>query len=150
MGEKKMKPFIPNDKFDVCSLHTCWEFLLEDIHEFDESYFSELAAKTFQLFYRYHQDEKLPKEISRLIPVMTLYQAAGNHPAFSAEDICKSITRELVDQLVGVFKGIKNPNTGRLSPAGEWFAVCYQGELYQIETKSFDRTPIKNKDAVKI
>ena len=81
---------------------------------------------------------------------MTLCQAIGNHPAFSSEDIYKTIARELIDQLANGFKGIKNPITGRLSPAGEWFAVCYQGKVYQIETKTFDLTPIKNKDAIKI
>ena len=145
-----MKPFIPNDKFDVSSLCVCWDYVQQNPSEFDEAYFSELATKTFHLFYHYCQDDNLPKEIIRLIPVMTLYQATGNYPAFSSEDIYKTIARELIDQLVNGFKGIKNPITGRLSPAGEWFAVCYQGKVYQIETKTFDITPIKNNDAVKI
>ena len=145
-----MKPFIPNDKFDISSIYACWDYVQQNPSEFDEAYFSELAAKTFQLFYHYCQDDNLPKEIIRLIPVMTLYQTIGNHPAFSSEDICKTITKELIDQLIKGFKKIKNPSTDRISPAGEWFAVCYQGEVYQIETKTFDLTPIKNHDAVKI
>ena len=145
-----MKPFIPNDKFDISSIYACWDYVQQNPSEFDEAYFSELAAKTFQLFYHYCQNDNLPKEIIRLIPVMTLYQTIGNHPAFSSEDICKTITKELIDQLIKGFKKIKNPSTDRISPAGEWFAVCYQGEVYQIETKTFDLTPIKNHDAVKI
>ena len=145
-----MKPFIPNDKFDVSSLYACWDYVQQNPSEFDEAYFSELASKTFQLFYHYCQDDNLPKEVIRLIPVMTLYQAAGNHPTFSSEDICKTITKELISQLVNGFKGIKNPSTGKLSPVGEWFAVCYQGKVYQIETKTFDLTLIKNRNVVKI
>lgn len=145
-----MKPFIPNDKFDVGSLYACWDYVQQNSSKFDETYFSELAAKTFQLFYHYRQDDNLPKEIIRLIPVMTLYQTIGNHPAFSSEDICKTIAKELINQLTNGFKGIKNPSTGRRSSAGEWFAISYQGEVYQIETKTFDLTPIKNHDAVKI
>ena len=144
-----MKPFIPNDKFDVSSLYACWDYVQQNPSEFDEAYFSELAVKTFQLFYHYCQDDNLPKEIIRLIPVMTLYQATGNHPAYSSEDICKTIAKELIDQLTNSFKKIKNPGTGRLSSAGEWFAVCYQGEVYQIEAKTFELTPIKNNDAIK-
>ena len=145
-----MKPFVPNDKFDVSSLCACWDYVQQNPSEFDEAYFSELAAKTFQLFFHYCKNGNLPKEIIQLIPVMTLYQATGNHLAYSSEDICKTIAKELINQLANGFKGIKNPITGRLSPAGEWFAVCYQGEVYQIETKTFDLTPIKNNDAVKI
>ena len=145
-----MKPFIPDDKFDVSSLYACWDYVQQNPSEFDEAYFSELAAKTFQLFYHYCQDDNLPKEIIRLIPVMTLYQSAGNHPTFSSEDICKTIAKELINQLANGFKSIKNPSNGRISPAGEWFAVSYQCEVYQIETKTFDLTSIKNKDAVKI
>lgn len=145
-----MKPFIPNDKFDVGGLYACWDYVQQNPLEFDDAYFSELATKTFQLFYHYCQDDNLPKEIIRLIPVITLYQATGNYPAFSSEDICKTIAKELINQLTNGFKGIKNPITGRLSPAGEWFAVCYQGEVYQIETNTFDLTSIKNKDSVKI
>ena len=145
-----MKPFIPNDKFDINSIYACGDYVQRNSSEFDETYFSELAAKTFQLFYHYCQDDNLPKEIIRLIPVMTLYQATGNHPAFSSEDICKTIANELIDQLTNGFKKIKNPSTGRISPAGEWFTVSYQGEVYQIETKTFDLTSIKNHDAVKI
>lgn len=145
-----MKPFIPNDKFDVSSLYACWDYVQQNPSEFGEAYFSELAAKTFQLFYHYCQDDNLPKEIIRLIPVMTLYQTIGNHPAFSSEDIYKTIAKELINQLANGFKEIKNPINGRLSPAGEWFAVSYQGKVYQIETKTFDLTSIKNKDAVKI
>lgn len=145
-----MKPFIPNDKFDVSSLYVCWDYVQQNPSEFDEAYFSELAAKTFQLFFHYCKNDNLPQEIIQLIPVMTLYQAAGNHPAFSSEDICKTIANELIAQLINGFKKIKNPSTGRLSSAGEWFAVCYQGEVYQIETKTFDLTPIKNRNVVKI
>jgi len=145
-----MKPFIPNDKFDVNSLYACWDYVQQNPSEFDEAYLSELAAKTFQLFYHYCQDDNLPKEIIRLIPVMTLYQTIGNHPAFSSEDIGKTIAKELIDQLIKGFKKIKNPSTDRISPAGEWFAVCYQGEVYQIETRNFDFAPIKNRNAVKI
>ena len=145
-----MKPFIPNDKFDVSSLYACWDYVQQNPSQFDEAYFSKLATKTFQLFYHYCQYDNLPKEIIRLIPVMTLYQAAEKHPAFSSEDICKTIAKELINQLANGLKGIKNPITGRLSPAGEWFAVCYQGNVYQIETKTFDFTPIKNNDDVKI
>ena len=145
-----MKPFIPNDKFDVNSLYACWDYVQQNPSEFDEAYLSELAAKTFQLFYHYCQDDNLSKEIIQLIPVMTLYQATGNHPAYSSEDICKTIAKELVNQLANGFKKAKNPSTGRIYSAGEWFAVCYQGKIYQIETKTFALTPIKNHDAIKV
>lgn len=145
-----MRPFVPNDKFDISSPCACWGNLQQNFSEFDESYVCKLATKTFQLFYHYCRDDAFPKEIIRLIPTMTLYQATGDYPAFSSEDICKTIAKELVTQLANGFKGIKNPSTGRRSSAGEWFAVSYQGEVYQIETKTFDLTPIKNKDTVRI
>lgn len=145
-----MNPFVPNDKFDVSSLYACWDYVQQNPSEFDEAYFSELAAKTFQLFFHYCKNDNLPKEIIQLIPVMTLYQATGNHPAYSSEDICKTIAKELINQLANGFKKAKNPSTGRISSAGEWFTVGYQGEVYQIEAKTFDLTPIKNKDIVKI
>ena len=145
-----MKPFIPNDKFDVGSLHACWEYALENLNTFDESYFSQLAAKTFQLFYHYRQGDTLPKEVCRLILVMTLYSEAGTCTPFSPEDISQSVAKELVSQLVCGFKAVKNPDTGRRSPAGEWLAVSYQNEFYQIEAQSFDFTPIKNKNSVRL
>lgn len=111
---------------------------------------SDLRQLSDRQRYHYCQDDNLPKEIIRLIPVITLYQATGNYPAFSSEDICKTIAKELINQLTNGFKCIKNPSTGRLSPAGEWFAVCYQGEVYQIETNTFDLAPIKNRNPVKV
>ena len=116
----------------------------------DRLQFGEDGAPKMNDSYFENLYDDLPKEIIRLIPVMTLYQATGNHPAFSSEDICKTIANELIDQLTNGFKKIKNPSTGRISPAGEWFAVSYQGEVYQIEAKTFELTPIKNNDAVKI
>jgi hypothetical protein len=47
-----MKPFIPNDKFNIVDLEVCWKYVLDSLDGVDEPYFCELASKTFLLFYQ--------------------------------------------------------------------------------------------------
>lgn len=46
-----MKPFIPNDKFNIANLEMCWKYVSDSLDGVDEFYFCELASKTFHLFY---------------------------------------------------------------------------------------------------
>lgn len=144
-----MKPFIPNDKFNIDGLEACWNYVLSSPNKTDEKYFCELAARTFQLFYHYHEDDVVPKAVLRLIPIMCKYAAEGENVPHSFEDAACAVTRELVVQLTGGFKRIMSPNTGRIEACGEWMAVTYMNEHYQINTVRFDLSPIKEKRAIK-
>ena len=145
-----MKPFIPNDQFDIAGLEACWNYVANMHNEMDEAYFCELASKTFQLFYQYRQSDTVPKELLRLIPVMSCYAMAGVCEPYSVEDIARVVAKELVLQLSAGFKIIKNPDTGRADVCGEWMAVSYMNEYYQIDTLRFDLSPIKGRHAIKL
>ena len=145
-----MKPFIPNDQFNIAGLEACWNYVANMHNEMDEAYFCELAAKTFRLFYQYRQSDTVPKELLWLIPVMSCYAMAGVCEPYSVEDSTRTVTKELVAQLTEGFKKIKHPITGRPETCGKWMAVSYRNEHYQIDTVSFDLSPIKEKRAIKL
>lgn len=145
-----MKPFIPNDKFNIVDLEVCWKYVLDSLDGVDEPYFCELASKTFLLFYQYHLSDTVPKELLRLLPIMSRYATEEICDPYSVEDITRTVTKELVAQLTEGFKKIKNPITGRLETCGKWMAVSYRNEHYQIDTVSFDLSPIKEKRAIKL
>lgn len=145
-----MKPFIPNDQFDIAGLEACWNYVANMHNEMDEAYFCELASKTFQLFYQYRQSDTVPKELLRLIPVMSCYSMEVVCAPYSVEDIARVVAKELVLQLSAGFKMIRKPDTGRADVCGEWMAVSYMNEYYQIDTLRFDLSPIKGRYAIKL
>lgn len=145
-----MKPFIPNDKFNIVGLEACWKCALDSLGRVDEAYFCELASKTFLLFYQYRQSDTVPKELLRLLPIMSCYAAEEKYAPYSVEDITRAITKELVTQLIEGFKKIKNLKTGRLEACEKWMAIPYMHEHYQVNTLSFDFSPIKEKRSIRL
>ena len=112
-----MKPFIPNDKFNIVGLEACWKCALDSLGKVDEAYFCELASKTFLLFYQYRQSDTVPKELLRLLPIMSCYAAEEKYAPYSVEDITRTITKELVTQLIEGFK------KSRISKQEDWKPV---------------------------
>ena len=145
-----MKPFIPDDKFNIVGLEACWKYALDSLGRVEEAYFCELASKTFQLFYQYRQSDTVPKELLRLLPIMSCYAAEEKYAPYSVEDITRTITKELVTQLTEGFKKIKNLETGRLEACEEWMAISYMHEHYQVNTLSFDLSPIKENRSIRL
>ena len=101
-----MKPFIPDDKFNIVGLEACWKCALDSLGRVDEAYFCELASKTFLLFYQYHLSDTVPKELLRLLLIMSRYATEEICDPYSVEDITRTVTKELVAQLTEGFKKI--------------------------------------------
>ena len=140
------KCFIPNDKFDVGGLESCWITLVE-ANEFDEKYFCLLAAKTFQLFFEYRKSDTIPREMVLLLAYMGAFARKAKSCSDMTENIAAAVTDDLVWQLSNYFCSIFKLGDVEES---NLFLVRYKGKSYAIERNTFDLSPIKEGKNIKI
>ncbi len=145
-----MIPFIPNDKHDISALENCWKYVKKNMSNIDNLYFSELANKTYELFLNYNQEESIPKELVALICVLAQFEIVGEYEKYSASDIIKEIVVSLLSGLSNGFKLTKNTKNENAEFNDTVFGISYNDDWYQLDAKTFDITPILNKQHIKI
>ncbi len=135
------KHFIPNDKFDIEGLTTCWKDICEECvtGEFEYDYFRELIKKTYDLFSKYGKDEKVPKELLFLFSRIHYYTML-EQPINELFELSK----EIVLCLLYSFANTLGWNNDRvvfekniLSDNKKVFAILYKNKPIDIDVETF-------------
>ena len=130
-----MIPFVPNDKYDVAGLDACWKYARENISIVETTYFGELAAKTYDLFFEYATKDEIPKTFVDLLCVLGQFETVGEFEEYSVADIIKAVVKVLLQKLTcGYHHGERSE-----------FIMVYCTDTYILDAKTFDITPIIKK-----
>lgn len=134
-------PFVPNYKYDIQGLETCWKYVGKNLDCIEPDYFSELAIRTMELFLEYNAGETVGKEIVILIGTLGQVAFAGEYKKYSTPDIIKAVTLYLLQCLEKGFS---------LTYDSVDILILYDDAFYPLEAKTMDISRIQNKENAKL
>jgi len=143
-----MAPFVPNNKYDVSGLVQCWNYVRENISDIEPAYFSELALKTYELFLVYNEGDVIPKKLIYLTSSLSQFENMGNYEKYSTPDVIIEVTLMLLGRLINGFNFTYFTENKKWEFKDDIFGIMYHEDLYYLDAKTFDISPIKNKQKI--
>ena len=131
---------IPRDEYWVSKLEDCWEELVVS-NSFNNDFFCELCARTYELFRHYLDVDRIPKELIRLISIMGAFIYNKKGTPFSNADIASAVAKTLLCLLE-----CDNELDEIVNVKEEILILLYEEEKYPISTNTFDFSQIINRE----
>ena len=133
---------IPNDKFHIRALESCWEGLMNEIRKgiFDLKYFKLLSVKTYDLLCEYDERDDVPKETVKLFAIIYQFVNLQSKNIIEPDIENLKIAQRIIEHCV---ISILQPWTPPISSQPSFTTAVDNDIVYMVDTKTFEFHPVE-------
>ena len=134
---------IPNDKFAIGALESCWSGLIDEIRKgiFDLKFFKLLSVKTYDLLREYDEKDDVPKETVELFAIIYQFVNLQSENIIEPDIENLKIAQRIISCVLHSILGFWTPPISS-KPS---FTTEYNEIVYIVDTKTFDFHPVDPK-----